>query len=234
MMSIFLSYSRNDKDFADILYRLVESRGYDTWIDRRNIEAGSRWDQSIQSAIDEKSHLIVILSSTSAASDNVADEWSYALEQGKRVIPLYYKECNVPMRLRRLQRIDFFGRDVTDAMAELIAELGEPDKRPTDRIELARRDGYITIELVDIIRIGIAYSDYPLLDAFIRTVWYCLLWRNIPPGSTNDAFYEYGKRWVFKNRETGTMYQLPDNPRQSVLHEMGIEPGTALQIVLKD
>jgi hypothetical protein len=102
VMGVVLSYSRNDSDFADILNRLLESRGYDVWIDRRNIEVGSRWDQSIEAAINGRSHLAVILSPSSAASENVADEWSYAFEKGKTIIPIYYQNCEVPMRLRRL------------------------------------------------------------------------------------------------------------------------------------
>lgn len=35
------------------------------------------------------------------------DEVSYALEEGKKVIPVLLSDCDTPFRLRRLQRIDF-------------------------------------------------------------------------------------------------------------------------------
>ena len=35
------------------------------------------------------------------------DEISYALENGKRVIPVIIKQCEIPFRLKRLQYIDF-------------------------------------------------------------------------------------------------------------------------------
>jgi len=128
-VGLVLSYSRKDSQFADLLQSILLSRGYDVWIDRRNIEVGTRWDDSIQTAIDVRNHLAVILSPTSVASQNVADEWSYAIEQGKIVVPVYYQECTVPMRLRRLQRVDFYNRDFAEKLGELQAALGAPDGR---------------------------------------------------------------------------------------------------------
>ncbi len=37
---IFISYSRADTAFADILDARLQSQGYATWIDRRKIAAG--------------------------------------------------------------------------------------------------------------------------------------------------------------------------------------------------
>jgi len=34
------------------------------------------------------------------------DEVSLALEEGKAVLPVIYRECKIPFRLRRLQYID--------------------------------------------------------------------------------------------------------------------------------
>lgn len=75
-MGSFLSYSRYDSDFVDILHRLLISKGYDAWLDRRNISASSRWDREIEQAIKQRSHITVILSPDSVKSQNVADEWS--------------------------------------------------------------------------------------------------------------------------------------------------------------
>lgn len=51
--------------------------------------------------------MIIVLSPESADSPNVRDEVSYALEEQKLVIPLLYRDCKIPFRLRRLQFIDF-------------------------------------------------------------------------------------------------------------------------------
>lgn len=234
-MSIFLSYSRRDAKFADVLYRLLESKGYDVWIDRRDIEAGRRWDDSIQEAIDLHSHLLVILSPDSVKSQNVADEWSYALDKGKTVIPLRYENCDVPLRLRRVQWIDFYQRNFAEALDELIAALGPPDARPSDRIQLAKRQGLVFIEIPKVdIRLAFVYTDYPFVTSFLKTVWFCLLWSIIPRGSTNDNYYDYGSLWVLRNKITGETYARPSEEPGVLAHEMGIEPDTELEIILLD
>jgi hypothetical protein len=214
---------------------LLLSKGYDVWIDRRNIGAGSRWDQSIEEAITVRSHMLVLLSPESAASQNVADEWNYAFEGGKAVIPIIYKACNMPMRLRRVQWIDFVEKDFAEAFSELIATLGPPDTRPSDRIELARREGLVFIELPGAdIRIAFIYSDYPFATAFIKTVWFCLLWTVIPRGSTQDVFYDYGTRWFLRNKITGETYNLPQERQRDLLfHEIGIEPNSELEVIIQ-
>jgi len=131
-MSVVLSYSRKDKEFADTVYQRLKSSGYDVWMDRPDIQVGTPWDRSIENAIDARSHIVVILSPSSVGSKNVADEWSYGLEKEKTIIPVYYQECDVPMRLHRLQRVNFDGEEFNEKFIELTKTLGEPDNRPEE------------------------------------------------------------------------------------------------------
>lgn len=233
-MSVFISYSRVDSEFVDLLQRLLVSKGYDAWLDRSNIDAGSHWDSSIEQAIRERSHMIVVLSPEAAESQNVADEWNYAIEEKKMVIPVYYRACSIPMRLRRLQWIDFEKQPFSEAFKALAAALGEPDDRPSDAIELAKRQGFIFVtEPISGVRVAYVYSDYVKAGSFLVTVWSTLLWAVIQRGTTQGRGYDYGQRWILKNTVTGETYPLPD--RGKLLHEMGIEPGARLQaILLKD
>jgi len=48
-----------------------------------------------------------VLSPEAAASESVQSEYGYATDEGKLVIPLYYRPCKVPMELRGIQWIDF-------------------------------------------------------------------------------------------------------------------------------
>ncbi len=231
-MSIFLSYAPENIEFADVLYRLLQSKGYEVWIDRREIAGGIHADAMSYGAIDIRTHVIVILSPESVDSTTVTDEWHYALDD-KSVIPLYYRECTIPKRLRGLQRIDFVKQDFATAFSNLLETLGPPDMQPGDRIELAKRDGMIFVEMVNaMIRVAFVYSDYPRVDSFLRTVWYCLLWSVIQRDSTGDPFYEYGVRWVLKNKTTGKPYKLPKDRKKLMLHEIGLEPNVELEVVL--
>lgn len=50
--------------------------------------------------------LVVILSPRSVASDNVADEISFAIDSGKSVLPVMIERCTLPLRLTRMQVVD--------------------------------------------------------------------------------------------------------------------------------
>jgi hypothetical protein len=103
----FFSYSRDDSEFAIRLAEDLKAAGANVWMDQLDIEPGMPWDRAVESAVTNCPDMLVILSPTSANSDNVRDEISFALSKWKRVIPVLYRECDVPFRLARLQHIDF-------------------------------------------------------------------------------------------------------------------------------
>ena len=47
------------------------------------------------------------MSPESVSSENVIDEVAFALEKRKQIIPVFYRECEIPFRLRRIQYVDF-------------------------------------------------------------------------------------------------------------------------------
>lgn len=103
----FFSYSRNDQAFVLRLAQDLRQAGIPIWFDQLDIPPGQRWDNEIQKALSTASSLLVVLSPASTASENVMDEVSYALDQNKHVIPVLYQPSDVPLRIRRLQYIDF-------------------------------------------------------------------------------------------------------------------------------
>jgi len=103
----FFSYSRDDSEFAIRLAGDLKAAGANVWMDQLDIEPGMPWDRAVENAVTVCPRMLVILSPTSVNSDNVRDEISFALSKGKRVIPVLYRECDVPFRLARLQHIDF-------------------------------------------------------------------------------------------------------------------------------
>ena len=232
-MSIFISYSRDDAEFADLLYRLLASKGYAVWMDRESLHPGSQWDIAIQQAVDAASHLVLILTPSAVASTSVTDEWSYALDQGKAIIPLMVTECTMPMRLRRVQWIDFITQGFADAFRSLTESLGVPDNRPTDPIELARREGLIFVDSraafgIAGVRVAFDYREYPQIGPFLNVVWQTLLCRAMEA-------HQYGKKWILKDRTTGAEYRTDGEwTRDSLLHEAGIEPGAQLTVILFD
>jgi hypothetical protein len=103
----FVSYSRADSQFAVKLASDLRANGAKVWIDQLDIAAGARWDDAIEEALRRSARVIVLLSPKSAASQNVMDEVSFALDEGKTIVPVLVERCTIPMRLRRLQYVDF-------------------------------------------------------------------------------------------------------------------------------
>lgn len=111
--TIFFSYSRDDSEFVLELAKDLRIAGATIWLDQLDIQPGSRWDSSIEKALQNSPTLLVILSGSSVKSHNVLDEVSYALEEHKKVVPVFLEECEIPFRLRRLQYADFSGNRET-------------------------------------------------------------------------------------------------------------------------
>lgn len=123
----FLSYSRSDEKFALRLAQDLRAGGIAMWIDQLDIRPSEHWDRAIERAVRECRGLVVVLSPRSVASDNVADEISFAIDSGKSVLPVMIERCTLPLRLTRMQVIDATG------------DYGRALKQCHD--ELARREG---------------------------------------------------------------------------------------------
>jgi TPR repeat protein len=126
--SAFFSYSREDSEFALRLAQDLKAAGANVWLDQLELVPGHPWDNAIEDALLAAPLMLVVLSPTSVKSENVRDEISYALKQGKTVIPVLYMECVIPLRLERKQHIDF-RHDYALGLAHLLKclEVTEPD-----------------------------------------------------------------------------------------------------------
>ncbi len=129
----FFSYCREDSDFALKLAEELKAAGASVWMDQLDIALGDRWDRAVEEALTHCSSLLVILSPASVASPNVMDEVSFALDEGKTIIPVIYRDCAIPFRLRRLQHADFthdFAHGVQVLLKELAPSQGVEGKSP--------------------------------------------------------------------------------------------------------
>jgi len=112
----FLSYSRANKDFAVRLARELKAEGFWVWLDQLDIPAGSRWDVEVEKALEECEIFMIIMTPAAIASENVRDEMGYAIDNGKRFLPVLLEKCNVPLRLRRFQYVDFTNKSFDDGV----------------------------------------------------------------------------------------------------------------------
>ena len=126
MATVFISYARVDEQFALGLARDLRSAGIAVWLDKLDILPSQRWDRAIEEAMERCPRFLIVLSPNSVTSNNVLDEINFALEKGKVVIPVLYRTCNVPYRLRLYQHADFTG-DYEQGMERLQRVLSDDE-----------------------------------------------------------------------------------------------------------
>ena len=127
----FLSYSRINEDFALKLAKELKSEGFDIWFDQMDIPPGARWDTEIEKALNEADIFMVIITPASAKSDNVLDEIGYAIDTGKRILPVLLEAATLPLRLRRFQYVDFTSKSFNEGIKSAKELLGALIDQPT-------------------------------------------------------------------------------------------------------
>jgi TIR domain len=133
----FFSYSRDDSEFALRLAEDLKAAGASVWLDQLDIAPGQRWARAVQDALNSCHRLLVILSPSSVNSTNVEDEVAFALEEHKTVIPVLYRDCQVPFQLRPFQYVDF-RTDYNRGFKALLKTLGveqQPVAEPKTQVK---------------------------------------------------------------------------------------------------
>lgn len=119
---LFISYARENAEFALRLAKDLRAAGAVVWIDQLDIPFGARWDNAVQRALHDCASLLIVLSPDSVRSENVKDEIALALDKGKPIVPVVHEKCEIPLRLRRMNYVDCT-EDYEAAIAALIASL---------------------------------------------------------------------------------------------------------------
>jgi hypothetical protein len=159
----FISYSRADADIVLRLCQDLRAAGISIWLDKLDIRPGEDWDESIARGMAECGRMVIVLSPTSVASDNVLDEVGYALSKKKQIIPILLQDCEVPYRLSRMQYIDF--RNSYDDGFKLLAQTMQgsmvgPDNRETaPNVKL--RAFYVLAGVAAVVAIALFWSFQP-------------------------------------------------------------------------
>jgi hypothetical protein len=76
-------------------------------MDHFDIPVGQNWPQVIEQALYDCGQFLVVLSPASVISDNVTAELNFAIEEGKKILPVLYRKCKRPFRIRMAHYADF-------------------------------------------------------------------------------------------------------------------------------
>ncbi len=131
-LTVFLSYSRDDLNFADQLEAALQSHKYDVTIDRQGISGGEDWRARLGGLIRDADTIIFVLSPSSAGSELCKWEVEEASRLGKRIIPAPCRplgDATVPSQLSALNYIFFYaeprlpGSGFGTGLAQLVSAL---------------------------------------------------------------------------------------------------------------
>jgi TPR repeat protein len=110
-LRVFISYSREDLDFADQLNAALDLSGFECFIDRHGISGGEDWKRRLGNLISEADTVVFVLSPDSAISETCAWEVDEATRLNKRILSVNcrpLKGASPPPRLRDLNYIYFY------------------------------------------------------------------------------------------------------------------------------
>jgi formylglycine-generating enzyme required for sulfatase activity len=125
---VFISYSRADSSaLAEELVLGLQLAGFESYLDKHDIEKAVDWEERLSGLILKSDTIIFIISPASVHSDRCKWEIDRAVELGKRLIPVQWKEVpedEVPERLRRLNYTIFAeGQSFSRPLTELASAL---------------------------------------------------------------------------------------------------------------
>jgi hypothetical protein len=124
---LFLSYANEDRGFVERLATDLSDRGLAVWWDQPEIQAGGSIVASIELGLARSRRFAVVFSPDSRQSRWVTSETEAAIaleneRQESLVIPLLYRDCEIPVLLKHRKRIDFTG-SYERGMEELLGQL---------------------------------------------------------------------------------------------------------------
>ena len=90
--SVFISYSRRNKAFAQKLNDSLDNSGVDAWVDWEGIPLSSDWMDEITRAIEGADAFLFVISPDSLASEVCAQELALGLEYNKKLVPILHIE----------------------------------------------------------------------------------------------------------------------------------------------
>lgn len=131
MPTIFLSHTSIDKPFVEKLAKDLENIGINVWYDKYEIKVGESILWKIDEGIRESEYLGIVISKEALKSEWVKTEisaaWQKQVEQkGNFVLPIYYRECEMPLFLQGIKYADFRG-DYKQGLSDLVKVFGIKD-----------------------------------------------------------------------------------------------------------
>lgn len=129
-LQVFISYAREDIKRACSIHNRFAEEKLNKWMDTSELKLGTMdWEEAIQSAIEESSIVVLLVSPASARSEYVAHEVSLAMRLNKTILPAWiagdnWKAC-VNDEMKNAQYVDCRGSNHWAGIDRLITAVKE-------------------------------------------------------------------------------------------------------------
>lgn len=132
MADAFISYAREDQDFARRLHAALVDAGHSLWVDWESIHPSSDWFEEIAEGIDQSDAVIFVVTSSSVQSKECRAEVEHARRAEIRIVPVLREPVDpalLPAGSGAFQWVEFlddasFGRSVLALRRALETDLG--------------------------------------------------------------------------------------------------------------
>lgn len=127
---VFISYSSADRQIVSAAARLLRAAGATVFQDITDLQFGENWDKALLNAIGQCERVMVFWSAAAAQSAGVEREWRFALDAGKRIVPMSLDRTPLPPPLAALHGVPDLVEMLRSAMQLAAAEPAKPTAAP--------------------------------------------------------------------------------------------------------
>jgi TIR domain len=103
---IFVSYSSQDRDWAEAFARSLKASGAEVWFDQWSIPLGGAWPPAFEKGFRESDIIAVVVNLADPFRPDLWFDFGAAIGMGKRIVPILPKESQsvdlpYPLRVRQ-------------------------------------------------------------------------------------------------------------------------------------
>ena len=139
MGHIFISYSRKDVDYAEKLVNALRREGFNPWVDKDELGAGTLWLTRLDKQILTCDAYILIMSRNAKASKWVPDELIAAKSKGKPIFPLLLDDTELFLAIRAASCEDVRGGKLpSEKFYEQLASVTTRQKKAGQKVDSIR------------------------------------------------------------------------------------------------
>jgi len=140
MKDFFVSYNKNDRQWAEWIAWQLEDAGYTTVIQAWDFRPGSNFVLDMQMATAQAERVIAVLSPDYLESHFTQPEWAAAFAKDptgekKLLLPIRVRECDLEGLLRQIVYIDLVGTNENSAKEALLEGVRRERVKPSDAPE---------------------------------------------------------------------------------------------------